>query len=169
MRSVTYWLCSTALCLAVIGCGKGGDGGAQPTQTKAPEEHDHDHAHDHDHGAGPHGGTIVEWGGGAYHAEFVVDHDKKEAVVYILDGQAKATSPIKAEKLHLHLNDPEAEIELVAQPLDGEPEGAASRFVGQHDALAAEKLFEGSITGEVEGTPYVGEFKETEHPADHKH
>ena len=36
----------------------------------------------------------------AYHVEFTVNHDKKEATVYILGANAKTPSPIKAEKIH---------------------------------------------------------------------
>src|SRR4051812_42995918 len=49
---------------------------------------------DHDHGPGPHGGTIIELGGGKYHAEFTVDHKKQEAAVYILGGNAKSPLPL---------------------------------------------------------------------------
>ena len=49
------------------------------------------------HGAGPHGGTLTDWGGGAYHVEFTVDHDKKEATVYIVGSDEKSPSPIKAK------------------------------------------------------------------------
>ena len=38
----------------------------------------------HVHGTGPHGGTIADWGGGKYHIEFTVNHEKQEATVYIL-------------------------------------------------------------------------------------
>jgi hypothetical protein len=31
------------------------------------------------HGAGPHEGAVADWGGGKFHVEFTVDHDKKEA------------------------------------------------------------------------------------------
>lgn len=43
----------------------------------------------HSHGSGPHGGPISDWGGGAYHFEFTVDHDKKEATVHILGATSK--------------------------------------------------------------------------------
>lgn len=170
MKMVINLLCSFALCMAVVGCGKS----EEASQTATPEasvgsKEEHGHDHDHDHGAGPHGGTIVEWGGGDYHLEFTVDHDKQEATVYVLDGSAKSAAPIKAERLQLVIHDPETEIELVAQPQEGEPAGSSSRFVGTHETIGIVKPFAGTITGEVDGTPYVGEFKEEEHGADHKH
>lgn len=57
---------------------------------------------------------------------------------------------------------------IAAAPLDGEAEGTASRFVGNHEKLGVVQEFAGSISGEVEGTPYVGEFQEEPH-GDHKH
>jgi hypothetical protein len=129
---------------------------------EAPHE-DHDH-----HGAGPHGGTIAEWGGGAYHIEFTVDHDQKESAVYVLGGDAKTPAPIKTAKLLLTINEPSFQVELVAQPLDGESGGASSRFVGQHESLGKVQEFAGSVTAEVAGTPYAGDFKE-EAGHEHKH
>jgi hypothetical protein len=114
----------------------------------------------HDHGAGPHGGTIGEWGGGAYHIEFTVDRDKHESTVYILGGDAKSPAPIKASKLLLSIDEPSFQVDLLAQPLDGEEDGASSRFVGQHESLASAKPLTGTVTAEVEGTPYSGDFKE---------
>ena len=37
----------------------------------------------HAHAPGPHGGTIVDWGGGKFHVELTVDHDRKEATAYM--------------------------------------------------------------------------------------
>ncbi|MCO8123365.1 hypothetical protein NHH03_16565 [Stieleria sp. TO1_6] len=36
----------------------------------------------HGHRAGPHDGTIADWGGGKYHVEFTVDHGKTQATAY---------------------------------------------------------------------------------------
>jgi hypothetical protein len=111
----------------------------------------------------------MDWGGGAYHVEFTVDHDKKEAVVYILGSDEKSPAPIKAQSVHLVINDPLTELELAAKPLEGENEGTSSRFVGTHDTMGIVKEFAGTISGEIEGTPYVGDFKEEPHAADHEH
>lgn len=127
------------------------------------------HGHDHVHGAGPHGGTITDWGGGAYHVEFTVDHDKKEATVYIFGSDEKTPAPIKAQSIQLTINDPMTEMELAASPLEGEPEDSSSRFVGTHDTIGIVKEFAGTISGQVDGTPYTGDFKEEPHGADHKH
>lgn len=120
------------------------------------EEGGHDH-----HGSGPHGGTIAEWGDGNYHIEFTVDHDKKESIVYILGGDAKTAAPVKADKVLLSINEPAFQVELLPQPLEGEAEGTSSAFVGTHDNLGIVQEFAGTISAEVDGTPFAGEFAET--------
>jgi hypothetical protein len=133
------------------------------------QDHAHDHAHgDHEHGAGPHGGTLADWGAGLYHVEFTVDHDNKESVVYVLGSDEKTPSPIKTTdgRLLLTIREPSFQVELAARPLEGESEGAASRYVGTHDSLGIVREFVGTISGEVEGTPYAGDFEE--HAHDHE-
>ena len=116
---------------------------------------------DHEHGAGPHDGTIIELG--KYHGEFVVDHKKKEATVYILDGDVKNPEPITAKKLSLSIKKPQFQIELKALPLDTDPKDKCSRFVGTHEAFGKEQEFEGTVSGEIDGKPYLGDFKEKPH------
>ena len=117
----------------------------------------------HGHGAGPHDGTLADWGGGKYHVEFTVDHDKQEGTVYILGDDEKSPSPIKAEEIQLSIKDPAMQVTLKAMPQDGDPEGTASRFVGNHESLGVVQEYEGTITGVIDGTPYSGNFKEEPH------
>jgi hypothetical protein len=115
---------------------------------------------EHSHGSGPHGGVIVDWGGGAYHVEFTVDHDAKEATAYVLGSDATTPAPVKASGIALNIDDPATDVELAAKPLEGETDGKSSRFVGQHETLGVVREFAGAISGEIDGTPYVGEFAE---------
>jgi hypothetical protein len=156
-------LACTALLPWAAGCGQSAPPDAASQSPAVSEDQGHDH------GSAPHGGTLTDWGGGAYHVEFTVDHDKKEATVYIIGSDAKSPAPIKAEKIQLVIDDPMTELELVAQPLEGETDGMSSRFVGTHDTIGIVKEFSGTISGDVEGTPYTGDFKEEPHGADHKH
>lgn len=137
-----------------------------PAASSTPAKDDHGHKHA-GHGAGPHEGAVADWGGGKFHVEFTVDHDKQEATVYILGDDEKTATPIKAGTILLSINDPKFQLELAATPLEGEAEGTASRFVGKHESLGKIQEFSGTISGEVEDTPYVGEFKE-EPQGDHK-
>lgn len=147
------WL--TLWCAALSACGPKPDGSAAPGPAAA--EHT---AGAHDHGAGPHGGAIADWGDGNYHVEFTVDHGNKQATVYVLGGDGKTPAPVNAAKLLLSIDEPAFQVELTARPLDGESAGAASRFVGQHDNLGVVREFAGTISGEVAGKPYAGDFKE---------
>src|SRR5690606_27234078 len=87
----------------------------------------------HSHGEAPHGGVIADWGGGAYHVEFTVDHDAEEATIYILGSDAKSAAPIKADALLLSTAEPPLQVDLMPVPLDGEAEGTSSRFVDKHE------------------------------------
>ena len=159
MKRFLGFLACCALLALVPGCGD--KPAPAPVTSMPPASADGgEHGHDHVHGAGPHGGTLTDWGGGAYHVEFTVDHDKKEATVYILGSDERTPAPIKAEKVQLVINDPMTELELAAQPLEGEPEGTSSRFVGTRDTIGIVKEFAGTISGEIEGTPYTGDFKQ---------
>ena len=142
----------------------------KPTASKAD---DHGHAHDdhhHEHGAGPHGGTIADWGGGTYHVEFTVDHNKKEALVYLLGADMKTPAPVKTGDgmLLLTIREPSFQVELSALPLPDETDGKASRYGGAHEKLGIVREFAGTISGEVDGTPFAGDFAEEAH-GDHDH
>jgi hypothetical protein len=123
------------------------------------EEADHGHAH----GAGPHDGTLADWGGGKYHVEFTVSHPDKQATVYILGDDEKTATPIKATEIKLVIASPAIDAVLKAMPQEGDPEGTSSRFVGTHDNLGIVQEYAGTISGEVDGTPYSGDFKEEPH------
>ena len=146
-----------ALTLA-LGCGGPGEGTPRgdPKGKPTPKEE----VEDHSHGAGPHGGTVADWGGGKYHIEFTVDHNKQEATVYLLKADAKTPAPIGADKLLLTIKEPSFQVELKALPQKGDPKGKASRFAGKHARLGKEQEFAGTVSGEVNGTPYAGDFKE---------
>lgn len=157
--------------------------GTQPTtpsqtasQPKAAVDHNDAPARNrhevegHDHAPGPHGGTIVDWGGGKYHVEFMVDHDKREAVAYVLGPDEKTPTPIKADDsgLLLTLTEPATQLTLTARPLPGETADACSCFAGTDDTLGIGREFAGTISGLVNGTPYAGDFAEEAHDhADH--
>jgi hypothetical protein len=148
------------LLMAAIGCGHhAGDG---PKAKAKVEEH-------HGNEEGPHHGPIAEWGDCEYELEFTVDHKTQEATVYVFAGHKLKPAPIKLTAVTLTLKQtPPVTIELTAKPQDGDPAGTASRFVGKHAALAAEKHFAGTLSAVLDGKPYAGDFKEGDH-AGHKH
>jgi hypothetical protein len=157
MKRLIALLTCSAIFSATVGCNPGPAPAPAPSTTVDSQDHGHDHS------TAPHGGTLTDWGGGKYHVEFTVDHDKKEATVYIIGSDAKSPQPIKASSVHLVIDDPMTEIDLVAKPLEGEAEGTSSRFVGTHETIGFVKEFSGTISGEIDGTPYSGDFKEVPH------
>ena len=72
---------------------------------------------------------------------------------------------IKAEEIQLSIKDPAMQVTLKAMAQEGDPEGSASRFVGNHESLGVVQEYAGTITGVVDGTPYSGDFKEEPHEA----
>ncbi len=121
------------------------------------------HEEGHEHGAGPHGGVIADWGGGKYHVEFTVDHEKQEATVYILGDDAKTALSIDAAEVILAIVDPAFQVALTASPQTDDSAGKSSRFIGKHESLSVVQDYVGSISGMVGGTPYSGNFNETAH------
>ena len=159
-------LLASILGLALVaGC----TGDTKPAGTTGGSAHSDDHKHA-GHGAGPHDGTVADWGGGKYHVEFTVDHGNQETVVYVLGSDEKTAAPVKAKdgKLLLSIKQPAFQVELKADPQAGETGGASSRYVGKDAKLGVVQEFAGTISGEVEGTPYAGDFTEEPHGA-HEH
>ena len=146
----------------IVGCNSKDSGSTTGGSGANSGENVHDEK-GHAHGEGPHGGTVADWGGGKFHVEFTVDHDKQEATVYILGDDEKTATAIDSEEITLSIKDPAFTASLKASPQDGDPKGKASRFVGNHKNLGIVKEYEGSMSGAVNGTPYSGNFKEVAH------
>jgi hypothetical protein len=152
MHSNGWTNASLILMVLVVGCGPKTPLGSKPKEVASEDAHAH--------GSGPHGGTIADWGGGKFHVEFTVDHGKKETTVYILGDDARTPDPVSAAKLLVSINDPQFQVDLEPKPLDGEVEGSSSRFIGTHVNLGKIQEFAGTISGEVDGKPFAGDFKE---------
>jgi hypothetical protein len=165
LQILTGGLATIAALTLAVGCGgQSGTSTKSETQTEKGSKEA-----DHAHGAGPHGGTLADWGGGKFHVEFTVDHSKQEAAVYVLGDDAKTPVPIKATGglILLTIKDPPFQVELKAEPQKGESSEKASRFVGKHAKLGKEQEFAGTISGEVDGIPYAADFKEEPEGSEH--
>lgn len=147
--------------LLFVGCNKPPATSSKPmiknTQSSATDEHVH--------GPGPHKGTVFDLG--KYHAEFTVDHGKKEVVVYILGGDEDTPVPVTADKLSLTIKEPAFTLELKPSPDAKDPAGKSSRFVGTHEKFGKEQEFAGTVAGVVDGKPASGDFTEKDEH-DHK-
>jgi hypothetical protein len=81
----------------------------------------------------------------------------------------RGRKPIEAATLLLSIKSPQFQAELKAAPQKEDPAGKASRFSGKHEKFGKEQEFEGTLSGEVDKTPYAGDFKEEpEQPKDKK-
>lgn len=128
---------------------------SSPTKSGAKAKVEDDH-----HANGPHGGTVFDFGGGAYHGEFTVDHKTKDVAVFVLDGSAKRTKPIKAETVMLTIKSPPFQIALKSSPMETDPQGETCRFVGNDERFGKVQEFEGTVNFELDGKPFAGDFKE---------
>lgn len=116
------------------------------------------------HGAGPNGGVVFDLG--SYHAEFTVDHDKQECTIVFLGADEKSSASVAAtEFIFVTKETKTAEGKMVA-PLTvvlmpvAEKEGKASKFVGTDPGIGNVADFAGTLSGEIDGKPAMGEFSE---------
>lgn len=166
MKRLNHALAVMAL-LGLTACKPSNDIESPTASAKPSETHD-DHHTDHSveghaHGAGPHDGTIADWGGGKYHVEFTVDHEEQKATVYLLGGDETTATPIEADSIELAIKAPEMQVTLNAAPLESDPPGTSSRFEGTHEQLSVVQEYSGTMTGVIDGVPYSGDFDESAH------
>ncbi len=125
------------LCCALAACGKkkeeGGGGG---------------HAHDE---PGPHGGEILDLGGGAYHLEILHDHDGGSMKVWILDSAMKETIPVPAPVVNLVTKGGPVQFTLTpGATLEG---NLALEWHGAHDGLKVDP-WDGRIVLNIKGKTF---------------
>jgi hypothetical protein len=128
----------------------------------------------HEHGlaeTGPHSGPLAEWGDHEYHAEFTADRKAKSVTIYVLDAKgekAPKLDPAKIANVTLSLTNvsPPVTIVLKHEPAKSDRRGIA--FIGMHDALSSNPSLHGTLSGTVEGQPYVGEFSTSDGHSDAK-
>lgn len=85
----------------------------------------------HDHAAlGPHHGNLVEIGKEEYHAEIVLNEEKKQIFVYLLDKEVKGSVAIDAPfvAVNLLINGKPLQFKLKAAPQPVDPKGLSSCF-----------------------------------------
>lgn len=117
----------------------------------------------HSHGNGPNGGVVLDLGGD--HAEFTVDHPKSECQLLILDSN-HAPKPVAAEDLIVSIKQTKTAEGKVVGPMtiDLRPvspvDGKASQFVGADPGMGNVAAFEGTVSGQIDGKPALGEFQE---------
>jgi YHS domain-containing protein len=150
---------------AVLGCNSQPPASGTKNSARSPGKvGDVDHS---DHSNGPHGGNVIDFG--PYHAELTVDQTTKKATIYILDSSIKNAVPIAADKLQLSIKSPQFQVDMLADPQPGEAKGKSSRFSAVHENFGKKQEFEGTVSGVLDGKPYLGDFDVKDHKDGDKH
>lgn len=132
----------------------------------APASSKPKHHPSHVHGKGPNDGVVFDLG--AYHAEFTVNHDKKECYVLFVTEDDKDAQPVPVAAKDLIVTTKPSKTKdgkevpamtITLKPVDLK-DGKAAKFVGTDPGLGNIADFEGTIIGEIDGKPAQGEFKE---------
>lgn len=129
----------------------------QPLAPAAPAVHEHaEH--------GPHGGELLEVGKEEFHVELIIDEAKKQLVVYLMDGAAKAFVAIDAPFLAVNLKmaGKPVQVKLKPAPQEVDQQGFSSRYgiaspelvdalhAGHADAKLALKIGNKAYTVKIE-------------------
>lgn len=160
-------LCLVTAALSLVGCGEQPKPAAPATTPAAPASNAvPTEEGGHAHGSGPNGGVVFDMG--KYHAEFTVDHPKKECTVLFVTGDATDAKPLPVATTELTLTTKEtktadgtvvAPMTVKLLPVDAQ-DGKAAKFVGTDPGIGNVADFAGTVLGEVDGKPSQGEFKE---------
>lgn len=167
-KTLGLWLVTAAVGMSA-GCGS-----APPAAPKGASKDAGKKAEEHAHGNGPGGGVTFDMG--KYHAEFTVDHPAKEVTVLFIksvEGKAEKDWPaeaVAATELTLAIKETKvkegadkgkvvAPMTITLKAADAK-DGKASKFVGSDPGIGNVADFEGTVTGEIDGKPSQGEFKE---------
>lgn len=148
--------------MMATGCSKPNDNKPVATDTKGAKNAAP--VAEHAHGAGPNGGVVFDLG--SHHAEFTVDHGKKECTILILGDDEKSTRAVAATEFILSIQETKTKegkvvppMTITMHPVDATA-GEASKFVGTDPGIGNVADFAGTVSGEIDGKPAQGEFKE---------
>jgi len=148
---------AVAVLMCVAGCDKPAAKPGMPTKDATA-------AGEHAHGAGPNGGVVFDLG--KYHAEFTVDHSKQQCTIVMIGADEKTPTAVSAGELTLLINESKTAEGKVVKPMTitlmpfEAKDGISSTFVGADPGLGSVADFAGAVTGEIDGKPSQGEFKE---------
>jgi hypothetical protein len=119
---------------------------------------------EHTHGTGPNNGVVFDLG--SHHAEFTVEHGKQECTILILGADEKTPKPVEVAEFVLNTKETKTADGKVVAPMTvtlhakDAVGGKASKFVGTDPGIGNVADFQGTVSGEIEGKPAMGEFKE---------
>jgi hypothetical protein len=170
MQYVKMVALGLVIAFAVTGCSQQNDTAPTAKNNGAKEDRGNTGTAAHAHGTGPNGGVVFDLG--KYHAEFTVDHPANECTVLFItgDGPDAQPLPVAAEEFTLSIKETQvkegadkgkvvAPMTITLKPVDAK-DGKAATFVGTDPGIGNVADFEGTVLGEIDGTPSQGEFKE---------
>jgi hypothetical protein len=156
--------CLALLTTVLIGCGDPAADVEEVQTADVDAANAEAAASEHKHTA-PHGGHLIPIGDHEYNIEMVFSEDPRELHAYVLGGHAEKKIGLGLESFDFDQEDDEGnevEIELMANPQEGDEEGTASRFTAKGDAIPASiKSLEdlhGHVHIEIEGKQRVGDL-----------
>ena len=124
------------------------------------EEHG---GHDHAAHVAPHGGEILDLGGGAAHLEIIHDHDGGNMTVYVLGADLKTPIPVEAPVVGLE----KGPVQFTLTAIDPGPDGKATAFKGSHEGLKTDP-WEGRIRVKIGDKTYQSALEGEGHGHDHR-
>ena len=141
LKKIAPGLLVAALCTA--GCSSSSDSTpAASGTTTAP-------AAEHAHGTGPNGGVVFEVG--SRHAEFTVDHPKKQCTILFLGDDEKTPAAVAATEFILNIQETKttdgtvvSPMTVTMQPVDA-TDGKAITFVGTDPGIGNVADFAGTV------------------------
>ena len=160
IKTISTSLLILSLCL--LGCFRSKDSKPAAADTKGSSSTPA--VAEHTHGTGPNGGVVFDLG--SHHAEFTVEHGKQQCMILVLGDDEKTPTPIAATEFVLNTNETKtAESKVVPpmtitmKPVDA-TDGKTAKFVGSDPGIGNVADFAGTVSGEIDSKPAMGEFKE---------
>ncbi len=148
--------------LAVSGCSRSSS--TKPTAKDTKSATSSSEAAPHTHGTGPNGGVVFDLG--SHHAEFNVDHGKQQVTIVILGDDEKTPMPIAASEFVLNTKETKTAdgkvvpaMTVMMQSVDAK-DGKTATFVGTDPGIGNVADFAGTVSGEIDNKPAMGEFNE---------
>jgi len=126
----------------------------------AHDDHDGHDGHDHAAHVTPHGGEILDLGGGAAHLEVIHDHDGGNLTVYVLGADMKTAVPVETPVVNLVTKSGPVTVALT--PVEPGADGKAAAFKGSHEGLKADP-WDGRIRVKIGDKTYQSPLEDEAH------
>lgn len=158
MSKTLYGTALAGVAALFIGCGESEQEFKEYDKAAQSEGTHGGHSHAHEHG--PHDGHIIELTTDhKYHGELCLDEGGKSMTFYVLGSDLKTAVLADSIEFEIEEGDEEKALPSTPNPLEGEPEGKASRFTIDSSSLGELKDLEsvhGHVHVVIDGTEFEG-------------